>query len=79
MSPLPSRATDAYGELSTPEEMRDDARVVASALRLDRVARAAVEDPPGLQYDDHPREVAPDVSVSAAAARLAGSLHLHLD
>ncbi|WP_295657814.1 hypothetical protein [uncultured Nocardioides sp.] len=78
MSPLPSRATDAYGELSTPEEMRDDARVVASALGLDRVARAAAEGAPGLRYDDHPREV-PDVSVSPAAARLAGSLHLHLD
>ena len=91
-APAP-QATTAYAELSTPQEMRDDARGVVDALHLDTlhldtlhldradaVARAAVAGAPSLRYEDHPREVAkPEIRVSAAAARLAGSLHLHLD
>lgn len=74
-----SRPPLAYDDMSTPEEMRRDARVVVSTLRLDRVAQAAVQGAPSLRFEDYPREVTKhEVSVSAAAARLAGSLHLHL-
>ena len=69
-----------YDELSTPAQMRDDARAAASALSLGRIVRAAGRPAPSLHYADYPREVAKrDVSVSDAAARLAGALHLHLD
>ncbi|WP_426244111.1 hypothetical protein [Nocardioides sp. LHG3406-4] len=69
-----------YDELSTPAQMRDDARVVVSALGLERAALAAVGEAPSLRFEDFPREVAKrEISISDAAARLAGSLHLHLD
>jgi hypothetical protein len=69
-----------YDELSTPAEMREDARVVVTRLRLDEITVAAGRGAPSLRYEDYPREVAkPEVSVSRAAARLAASLHLHLD
>ena len=69
-----------HDELDTPGSMSDDCRAVGAALRLDRVARAAVAGPPSLEYDDFPREVPKrDISVSEAAARLANALHLHLD
>ena len=69
-----------HAELATPGEMAADCRVVGRNLRLERVARAAVSPPPSLSYDDYPAEVAKrEITVSAAAARLAGALHLHLD
>ena len=69
-----------HDELDTPGSMSDDCRAVGAALRLDRVARAAVSGPPSLEYDDFPREVPKrEITVSDAATRLANALHLHLD
>lgn len=74
------RATRVYDELSTPAQMRHDARVVVSTLHLERAALAAVREAPSLRFEDYPREVAkPEISVGEAATRLANSLHLHLD
>jgi hypothetical protein len=69
-----------YDELSTPTQMSADAREVASSLRLERVARAAVQQAPSIHFADYPREVSKsEIQVSAAAARIANSMHLHLD
>jgi hypothetical protein len=60
--------------------MREDAAATRQALRLHRIARAAVAGPPSLEYDDHPREVLKrGIAVDDAAARIANALHLHLD
>ena len=70
----------AHDELPTPGEMAADCVVVGRNLRLDRVARAAAAAPPSIRFEDYPAEVGKrDITVSAAAARLAGALHLHLD
>ena len=75
-----SHPVPVYDELSPPAQMCDDARAAASALSLERIARAAGRPAPSIHYADFPREVVKrDVPVSDAAARLAGSLHLHLD
>ena len=60
--------------------MAADARGVGRNLRLEQAARAAVAAPPSLRFEDYPAEVTKrEITVSAAAARLAGALHLHLD
>jgi hypothetical protein len=65
----------AYDDLSTPQEMYDDCRVVGLRLRYDRIARAAAKPAPSLHYDDFPREVPKrDITVSEAAARLAKAI-----
>ena len=64
-----------------------DCRAVEAALRLprprtaeERVSRAAVRPAPSLLFEDYPREVRkPTLEVSAAAARLAAAMQLHLD
>jgi hypothetical protein len=69
-----------HDEPATPTEMVADARAVVSSLRLERVARAAVQQAPSIHFEDYPREVDKrEIRVSAAAARLANALHLHLD
>jgi hypothetical protein len=69
-----------YAELSTPSEMAADARGVVSSLRLERVVRAVTEQAPSIHFEDYPREVEKhEIRVSAAAARIANALHLHLD
>jgi hypothetical protein len=60
--------------------MYDDARAALLHLRLERAARAAVEPPPSIYYEDYPREIVKrDIRISDAAQRLANALHLHLD
>jgi hypothetical protein len=60
--------------------MRADCAAVGRALRLDRIAEAAVAGAPSLQYADYPREVPKrDIEIVEAAARLAGALNLYLD
>lgn len=69
-----------YAELSSPSEMAIDAREVASSLRPERAAKAVSEQAPSIHFEDYPREVAKhEIRVSAAAARIANALHLHLD
>jgi hypothetical protein len=61
-------------------DMYADARAARRNLRLERVARAAVEPAPSLRYDDFPREVPKrEIRVDEAAQRIANALHLHLD
>ena len=70
----------AYDELASAGDMQTDARVVERNLRLDRAARALTRPAPSIHFEDYPREVAkPEIKVSAAAARIANALHLHLD
>lgn len=71
-----------YAELATPRQMRLDCEAVGDNLRLplERAARAALSTPPSIHFADFPREVPKrDLQISDAAARLANSLHLHLD
>jgi hypothetical protein len=61
-------------------DMYADARAARRNLRLERVARAAVEPAPSLSYDDFPREVPKrEIRVDEAAQRIANALYLHLD
>ena len=70
----------SYDEIDSPALMRLDAAAAGRALRLDRLAEAAVAGPPSLEYDDFPREVAKrEIAIDEAAARIANALHLHLD
>jgi hypothetical protein len=71
-------ANDMTGDLD--RDMYTDARAARRNLRLERIARAAVEPAPGLTYDDYPREVPKrEIHVDEAAQRIANALHLHLD
>jgi hypothetical protein len=64
----------AYDDPSSSDRMSSDARAAAA------VVRALRRPAPSLRYEDQPREVAkPSIEISAAAARLAAALHLHLD
>jgi hypothetical protein len=75
-----SRTHSSYDEIDSPSTMRADAAAAGRALRLDRVAEAAVAGAPSLEYDDFPREVPKRaIAVDEAAARIANALHLHLD
>jgi hypothetical protein len=68
-----------HDELGSPREMAADCRVVGRNLRRAH-ARAAVSTPPSTRFEDQPTEVGKhEITVSEAAARLAGALHLHLD
>lgn len=67
----------AYTEMSSAEQMTADCRAVQR--RLPDLSRAALVAP-SLRFEDYPTETPkPEISVTAAAARLAGALHLHLD
>ncbi len=76
----------AYDDASSPAEMTADCHAVEAALRLPslppvstRTSRAVVRPAPSLLFDDYPRDVRkPEITVSAAAARLAAAMHLHL-
>lgn len=79
-----SRPTTAshltHAELPSPAELAADCRAVGANLRLDRIAAAAAAPVPSIRFEDFPREVAKrQITVDAAAARLANALHLHLD
>lgn len=69
-----------HDELPSTREMAVDCRAVGRNLKLERAARAAVSTPPSIHFDDYPIEVEKrDITISAAATRLANALHLHLD
>ena len=70
-----------HDELASPAELAADCRsLLVSHRRLEHAARAATQAPPSLHFDDYPTEVGKrEIRVSDAAARLASSLHLHLD
>ena len=70
----------AYDDFASPQQMHADCEAVGHNLHLERAARAAVEPAPARHREDFPREVGKrDIRLSAAAARLANALHLHLD
>jgi hypothetical protein len=75
-----SRAHTSYDEIDSPATMRVDAAAAGRALRLGRLAEAAVAGAPSLEYDDFAREVPKrEIAIDEAAARIANALHLHLD
>jgi hypothetical protein len=81
--PLPA-ARLAYDDLPPVHEMQRDARGVEAALgltsRLDRAAAAVTRPAPSIHFADYPSEVAKtEITISAAAKRLADALSLHLD
>ncbi len=74
----------SYDDLASPADMRTDCEAVGRNLglerRLERAAESAVGPVPSIHYADFPREVPKrDIEISAAAARVANALHLHLD
>ncbi len=70
----------AYDDLASATDMQADARAVDRNLRLERAARALTRPAPSIHFDDYPREVPKrDITISAAAQRLANALQLHLD
>ena len=71
-----------YEDFSSPQQMHSDCEALErNNPRLERAARAAVEQaPPSLHFEDYPREVRKrDIKIDDATARLANALHLHLD
>ncbi|WP_139981216.1 hypothetical protein [Nocardioides litoris] len=67
-----------YDDLGSPAQMQADCR--ATTARLERAARRVTAPAPSLHYDEQPAERSkPTIEVSAAAARLAGALHFHLE
>jgi hypothetical protein len=70
----------SYDDLATPDEMAADCRAVGARLHLDDVVRRVRRPAPSLYFDEQPDERPKrDVEISAAAARLAGALHFHLE
>ncbi|MGZ4447391.1 MAG: hypothetical protein ACXVEC_11830 [Nocardioides sp.] len=70
----------AYDDASTPQEMSADCRAIGADPRFHKAVRAVTDAPPSLHFEDYPREVAKrDITISAAATRLANALELHLD
>jgi hypothetical protein len=73
-------SSTSYDEIDPPAAMRRDAAAAGRALRLDRIAEAAVTGSPSLDYADFPSEVRKrDIAVDEAAARLANAFYLYLD
>ena len=80
MTNQPPTSRPAYDDFATPQQMRADCVETGRNLRLAGVAARAVGPAPSIRYEDFPREVPKrEITVSEAAARLAGALHLHLD
>jgi hypothetical protein len=70
----------AYDDLATPAQMREDCREAGRHLRLERAAGKVTQPAPSILFEDYPREVAKrEITVSAAAQRIANALELHLD
>ena len=70
--------TSSYDDLATAADMQADCR--ATSARLERAARRATRPAPSIHFDEQPAERAkPTIEISAAAARLAGALHFHLE
>ena len=74
-----------YAELEPPTRMRADCRQAVRTLGLsgpgrserdlERAARAAVQPPPSIRFEDYPREVPKrGIRVSQAARRLAAAI-----
>jgi hypothetical protein len=75
-SPL-GRGHTSYDEIETPAAMRADCAAVGRALRLERIAEAAVAGAPSLEYADYPRDVPKrDIEIGEAAARIANAIYL---
>jgi hypothetical protein len=70
----------AYDDLATPAQMREDCRAAGRHLRLERAAEKVSRPAPSILFEDYPREVPKrEITISAAAQRIANALELHLD
>ena len=70
----------AYDDLATPAQMREDCRAAGRNLRLERAVEKVSQPAPSILFADFPREVPKrEITVSAAAQRIANALELHLD
>ncbi|GAA1912563.1 hypothetical protein GCM10009737_12600 [Nocardioides lentus] len=65
----------AYDEAASPQQMAHDSRRTGRRLRLlEQAARSVSRPAPDLSWEGRPREVVkPEITVDAAAARLAAS------
>ncbi|MBO0844915.1 MAG: hypothetical protein J2P22_05810 [Nocardioides sp.] len=78
-SPVGGGGHTSYDEIETPAAMRADCAAVGRALRLERIAEAAVAGAPSLKYADYPHDMPKrEIEISEAAARLAGALNFYL-
>ena len=72
-----------YADADSPAIMSSDCSACAHEMRLPQlrdVTPHVMGDAPSIAYADFPREVRKsEITISDAAARLAGKLHLHLD
>lgn len=70
----------AYDDLATPAQMQADCRAVGRHLHLERAAAKVSQPAPSILFEDFPREVPKrEITISAAAQRIANALELHLD
>ncbi len=70
----------AYDDLATPAQMREDGRAAGHHLRLERAADKLRGPAPSIHFEDFPRELPKrEITISAAAQRLANALELYLD
>lgn len=72
----------AYDDADSTAQMHADAVAVADRMHLPQrhhLAQAAVQAPPSILFEDYRERPKPEITISEAAARLAASLHLHLD
>jgi len=84
MTDLSPTSRLAYDDLSPVGEMRHDAQRAGAALglssRLERASDALTRPAPSIHFADFPRDVAKtEITITAAAQRLANALSLHLD
>lgn len=72
----------AYDDQDSTVKMHTDCTACVSEMGVpqQRIATAALREPPSIEYDHFPREIRkPEITVSDAAAHLASRLHLHWD
>ena len=72
-----------YADADTTADMHADCAACFREMRLPQVPDVSARvlgEAPSIEYADFPREIRKtEITVSAAAARLANTLHLHLD
>ena len=72
----------AYDDADTTAQMHVDAVATAHEMHLAPrrpLAEAAVQAPPSILFEDYQERPKREITITEAAAKLAASLHLHLD
>ena len=78
VAPSVDPMTSSYDDLAALSDMQADCR--ATSARLAQAARLATRPAPSIHFDEQPGEQPKrEIAYSAAAARIAGALHFHLE